>query len=144
MSRAAKFEHRFVRSAPRELEDGVLYVSVEFSTALHSCACGCGSRIVTPFSPSDWSMVFDGQFVSLNPSIGNWSLPCRSHYFIHKGNVQWAGSWSDEMVQHNRKRGRMRKRPDQNADDALSVSFPAKLAKAPWHVRVWRWLMSRL
>jgi hypothetical protein len=47
-------EHRFVRNAPRELEPGVLYISMEYATAVHSCCCGCGERVVTPFTPTDW------------------------------------------------------------------------------------------
>ncbi|WP_417924835.1 DUF6527 family protein [Collimonas pratensis] len=27
----------------------------------------------------DWSLTYDGKTVSLDPSIGNWSLPCRAH-----------------------------------------------------------------
>ncbi|MGW5416889.1 DUF6527 family protein [Actinomadura geliboluensis] len=28
--------------------------------------------------------------MSLDPSIGNWSLPCRSHYGVRRGRVQQA------------------------------------------------------
>jgi hypothetical protein len=31
-----------------------LYVSIEFATAAHSCACGCGREVVTPPGPTDW------------------------------------------------------------------------------------------
>jgi hypothetical protein len=34
---------------------------------------------------------FDGRSVSLTPSIGSWSLPCHSHYFLTRGKVRWAG-----------------------------------------------------
>jgi len=63
--RVEKFEHQFVKSAPRELEEGILYVSLEYCTMLHSCACGCGRKVVTPLSPKDWSMTFDGHSVSV-------------------------------------------------------------------------------
>lgn len=49
MMRIRKLEHRFVRSVPRELESGILYVSMEYGTAVHSCCCGCGEQVVTPF-----------------------------------------------------------------------------------------------
>ena len=29
---------------------------------------------------------------TLDPSIGNWSFACRSHYFMRKGRVVWAGN----------------------------------------------------
>jgi hypothetical protein len=48
-------QHRFVRNAPRELEPSVLYISMEYATAVHSCCCGCGERVVTPFTPTDWA-----------------------------------------------------------------------------------------
>lgn len=78
--------HEFVKFAPETLEDGVVYVSIDFATAVHACCCGCGNRVVTPLSPRDWKLNFDGETISLRPSIGNWNFPCRSHYWItHNG-----------------------------------------------------------
>lgn len=93
-----KLEHRFVRHLPDTLEPGVLYISVEYATASHSCCCGCGEEVVTPFSPVGWRMIFDGETVSLWPSIGNWNLPCRSHYVIKQGRVIEASPWTDEQI----------------------------------------------
>lgn len=98
MMRTRTLEHRFVRSIPRELEGGILYVSMEYATVVHSCCCGCGEQVVTPLSPTDWRMIYDGESVSLMPSIGNWQLPCRSHYVIRRGRVIEAGPWSPEQV----------------------------------------------
>jgi hypothetical protein len=53
MMRHQTLQHRFVRNAPRELEPSVLYISMEYATAVHSCCCGCGERVVTPFTPTD-------------------------------------------------------------------------------------------
>ena len=36
--------------------------------------------------------MFDGRTISLNPSIGNWSYPCRSHYWIKGNRVVWDGT----------------------------------------------------
>lgn len=94
-----KLEHRFITNIPETLEAGVLYVSIEYATAIHSCCCGCGEEVVTPLSPTDWSLTFDGDTVSLSPSIGNWRLPCRSHYIIRRGAVIEAGPWSDERIE---------------------------------------------
>lgn len=101
--------HEFVGSIPDRLDEGVLYISLEYATALHNCACGCGHEIVTPLSPTDWSMVFDGETVSLAPSIGNWSYPCRSHYWIERGRIEWAGDMSDEDIARGRSWDRARK-----------------------------------
>lgn len=102
-------EHRFVRNVPRELEPGVLYVSMEYATAVHSCCCGCGERVVTPFTPTDWSMEFDGESVSLSPSVGNWNQACRSHYVIRRNHVIEAGPWSAARVEAERRRDKRAK-----------------------------------
>ena len=98
MIRQKTLAHRFVDAVPDTLEDGVLYVSTKYATAVHRCCCGCGHEVVTPFSPTDWRMTFDGETLSLAPSIGNWSFPCRSHYWIERDQVRWSGKWSDEQV----------------------------------------------
>lgn len=109
MIRIKSLEHRFVTSVPRELEPGVLYVSMEYATAVHACCCGCGEQVVTPFSPTDWRMTFDGESVSLHPSVGNWNQKCRSHYVIQRGAVIEAGPWSDRQVVAERHRDKTAK-----------------------------------
>ncbi len=122
-----KLEHRFVGSVPDEMENGVLYVSLDFATMMHLCACGCGREVVTPLSPKDWNFTYDGQSMSVSPSIGNWSLPCRSHYIIKKGAIQWAGDWSDEQIKRGRQNDLMRKR----GQNASKQSQPPKPKTAP-------------
>ncbi len=48
-----RIRHEFVGLAPKMLEEGVLYVSVEYGRAVHNCFCGCGVEVATPFSPID-------------------------------------------------------------------------------------------
>ncbi len=55
-------------------------------------------------------MTFDGETVSVTPSVGNWALPCRSHYIIHQGRIQWAGDWTDERIRIGRENDLKRKR----------------------------------
>lgn len=98
--------HEFVEYIPETLRGGVVYVSVAFATVAHRCCCGCGKEVVTPLSPTDWKLIFDGETVSLDPSIGNWSFECRSHYFIRRSRVQWAGQWSQEQIEAGRRRER--------------------------------------
>lgn len=105
----SRLMHRFVRSIPKELEPGVLYVSMEYSTAIHACCCGCGNPVVTPFSPTDWQMMFDGEAITLSPSIGNWSFPCRSHYLIMRGRVVVAELWNSRLVMAGRSQDRANK-----------------------------------
>lgn len=87
MMRYNRLQHEFVHYIPEKLHPGVLYVSVDYATTVHSCCCGCGMEVVTPLTPSDWKLIFDGETVSLSPSIGNWKFPCRSHYVVERGRV---------------------------------------------------------
>ena len=107
--RITNLQHRFVDFVPEGLEPGVLYIALEYGAIAHLCGCGCGSEIATPLGPTDWKMTYDGESVSLHPSVGNWSLPCRSHYVIRSGKVIWAAAWDDEMIAAGRARDRSRK-----------------------------------
>jgi len=97
-------EHRFVKNIPDQLEPGVLYISMEYGMVSHSCACGCGEEVTTPLTPTDWHIVYDGEAITLNPSVGNWNLACRSHYVIRRGRVIEAGPWSEKQVAAERAR----------------------------------------
>lgn len=102
MKRETPFRHEFVEFMPPQLEQRVVYVSIEYATASHLCACGCGMKVVTPISPTDWQLTFDGDTISLHPSIGNWSYPCRSHYILRRNRAVWAGDMSDEDIARGR------------------------------------------
>jgi hypothetical protein len=102
VSATQRLEHAFIAQVPEDLENGRIYVSLEYRTVIHLCACGCGREVVTPLRPDKWRLTFDGESVSLWPSIGNWSFPCRSHYWIEGGSVRWAPTWSQADVAANR------------------------------------------
>lgn len=95
------YELEFVESFPQPLVAGVFYVSTRFASGAHLCASGCGREVITPLSPAQWSITFDGK-LSVWPSIGNWSLPCRSHYVIRRGLVRWARDFSNREIADNR------------------------------------------
>lgn len=84
-----KLKHIFVDSIPANLQDGVIYVSLKHNIVSHLCACGCGRRIDTPIEPDEWQFSYNGKGISLFPSIGNWDIPCRSHYFITNNLVKY-------------------------------------------------------
>lgn len=105
-----KLTHKFVKNIPEILEDGVLYISIEYATAIHNCCCGCGNQVVTPFSPTDWKLIFDGKTVSLDPSIGNWSFPCQSHYWIRNNKVIWATKWTKEQIGYGKEKDELNKK----------------------------------
>ncbi len=104
-----RLANSFIEFIPDELSEGVLYVSMTHSTATHKCACGCGREVVTPLSPTDWQLWFDGENVSLEPSIGNWNFPCRSHYHVRGGAIRWAGDMSHADIEKGRARDRSAK-----------------------------------
>lgn len=103
----AALVHEFVDYIPDVLKEGTLYISIKFATALHKCCCGCGHEVVTPLSPRDWKLIFDGETVSLDPSIGNWSFPCQSHYWIRRNSVVWARRWSKREIEADRSQERI-------------------------------------
>lgn len=102
--RTATLEPRFVEAVPATIEPGVLYVSMEFATTSHLCCCGCGNRVVLPLHPTAWHLRYDGKSISMSPSVGNWTFPCRSHYWIRSNQVEWSGDWSYERVRAGRAR----------------------------------------
>lgn len=98
MTRRTTVAHEFVEYIPENVEEGKLYVSIRFKVAVHLCCCGCGVEVATPISPADWHLRFDGDTASLWPSIGNWGLPCQSHYWIEEDRVVWATAWTKKQI----------------------------------------------
>lgn len=141
MNRRAVLTHEFVENLPNELKDGTIYVSIPYATAAHKCCCGCGEEVITPLSPTDWKLTFDGKAISLDPSIGNWGFACKSHYWIVRNKVKWARSWSQKEIESGRVHDRLAKKgyfdsaktPTSN-DTNASVGRPerGKSALGPW------------
>lgn len=96
-------QHKFVDFIPDVIEEKTLYISIEYCTAVHKCFCGCGNEVVTPISPVDWELRFDGKSVSLSPSIGNWGFECKSHYIITRNKIRYARRWEDWEIEKGRK-----------------------------------------
>lgn len=148
--RHSVLEPRFVETFPETLEPGVLYVSLEFGSAAHSCCCGCDEEVVTPLTPTDWNITYDGETITLNPSVGSWTLPCRSHYVIHRNRVIEAPPWSDAEVAAERRRDRRAKAAhyglDAGTDVAVSVTDVEASqtlgAASGWKSRFLGWLLG--
>jgi len=104
-----KLNHKFVKYVPKILDEKVIYISMEFKTCSHLCCCGCGAKVVTPLSPTDWEITYNGNSVSLYPSIGNWSDECQSHYWIKNNIVEWSYKMSDMEIEIGRASDRKRK-----------------------------------
>ena len=95
MRRVTTIRHEFTDRLPDKLDDGVAYVSMRYIVVIHMCCCGCRNKVVTPVNPEAWELTFDGKSISLYPSIGNRSLPCRSHYWIRRNRIQWLRSFPE-------------------------------------------------
>jgi Family of unknown function (DUF6527) len=98
VSRRTQIQHRYVEFIPKDLDEGILYISTRFKTASHLCCCGCGSKVVTPLNPARWQLVDHHSTVSLSPSIGLGALPCRSHYWIRRSCVDWYPNMTDAQT----------------------------------------------
>lgn len=145
----AYLKPQFVEFIPESLQNGVLYVSMNYATATHLCCCGCGKEVVTPFTPTDWRMTFNGA-VSIHPSIGNWSFDCRSHYWIKANRVEWSGDMEQWEIDAGRARDRRAKelhykKPITSPQDVPAQkpsAVPEKTATAPsagWLYALRRW-----
>lgn len=98
----------FVEYIPTDLKPGVLYISMKYATAVHLCACGCGEKVVTPISRSDWKLLFDGETITLRPSIGNFEYKCRSHYFITENRIEWCKDMPNHVKPRKKKKWKWR------------------------------------
>ncbi|MCG5078259.1 DUF6527 family protein [Paraburkholderia tagetis] len=152
MIRHHRIEPRFVTEVPRDLESGVLYISTEYGTAVHSCCCGCGQEVVTPLTPTDWKLSMHGNTVSLWPSVGNWNLPCKSHYVIRGNLVIEAAPWTPKKIESEIRRDKAAKasyyshqaKGDSSADAKRdSNDRPQVPARAEgWLARLLRWIFG--
>jgi hypothetical protein len=81
----------FVELIDFELQYGFLYVSEEYATAVHLCACGCGGKTVTPLGKGEWNLSNNNGVVTLRPSIGNFAgeNPYHAHYYITNNKIDW-------------------------------------------------------
>ena len=87
-----KISVEFVKEIPKDKQEGILYISKEYGVAIHLCACGCGEQTVTPIGQigtRNWTLIENGQLVSLQPSILNSGMKCKSHYFLRENKIVW-------------------------------------------------------
>jgi hypothetical protein len=120
----------YVESFPKTMEDGVLYISPQFSTACHRCCCGCGIKIVTPLRPTEYQLTDVGGRVSLYPSVGNWNHPCRSHYVIRHGQVIPAGVMDQAEIDEGRA-----------LDEAEKRAYYPRPTQS-WVTHIWSWVKN--
>jgi len=82
------YYYQAVERIPKLLSDGVVYHNEEFQLAALRCACGCGHRI-TLLVPDSHQVSSEGGLATIRPSIAVCDAPCKSHYFVTAGKVQF-------------------------------------------------------
>jgi hypothetical protein len=136
MPRQTQLTPEFVELVPSELKEGVLYVSMIYASAIHKCCCGCGEKVVTPLGPTDWKLTFDGESISLHPSVGNWSLPCQSHYWIQENKVRWAPRMSRQQIEAGRATDRLERERFYGTQRIDPVSAPSEVPRRGFRSKV--------
>jgi hypothetical protein len=82
-------------------------------------------KVVTPISPVGWQLTFDGETVTLFPSVGSWNFPCRSHYFVRRDTVVSG----ENMSQYEIERGRARDQKARDEHFGMQTVEPPKAGK---------------
>jgi hypothetical protein len=133
--RTASFKPVFVKAIPERVDEATLYISQEYGTAVHKCACGCGIEVVTPLGATGWNVTHSNGIATLHPSIGNWAFPCRSHYWIRANSVLWAEQWSEAKI--------AAARAQERAEKIRHFDGPMTQPSQPgFWARLWRWFMG--
>lgn len=73
----------YVDLIPKIIEEWKLYISERYNVSVHNCFCWCWEKVVLDLSR--WIHVSADSFsnnVTVRPSVWNFNLPCKSHYFI--------------------------------------------------------------
>ena len=100
--RTTQWQIEWVEDMPERMEAATLYISVKHRLTEHLCACGCGTEVSLHLGRSEWRLIYDGDSISVWPSVGNWRLLCNRHYVIqeseHYGVISGLMSalWQDE------------------------------------------------
>ena len=94
MNKIQEIRPVWVEIIPDELEEGVLYISEKYGTAIHLCACGCKGKTVIRIKSywgDGWDITKNQNKITVRPSIGNWSgqHPYHAHYYITDDQIEW-------------------------------------------------------
>lgn len=81
----------YVEFIPDEMEENKIYISEKYKTTAHNCLCGCNTKVVMPIDniiegvDYGWKLIKENNDkISFIPSVGNYQIPCKSHYIITK------------------------------------------------------------
>jgi len=91
------YSYLAVARIPKALRDGIVYHNQEFQLAALCCACGCGHRIML-LVPDSHRVTSEGGLATVRPSIAVCDAPCKSHFFITVGKVEWLPAFSQAQA----------------------------------------------
>lgn len=91
------FSYQAVKRIPKQLSRNVVYHSEEFELGALLCACGCGHRVML-LVPDSHRVTSEDGTATVRPSIAVCDAPCKSHYVITAGRVEWLPAFSDSMA----------------------------------------------
>jgi len=91
------FRYQAVERIPKQLNANVVYHSEEYELGALLCACGCGHKVML-LVPDSHQIVSAGGWATVSPSIAVCDAPCKSHYYVTAGRVEWLPAFSDSMA----------------------------------------------
>lgn len=91
------YTYQAVERIPKILSDGIVYHNEEFQLAALLCACGCGHR-VTLLVPDSHQVSSEGGLATIRPSVAVCDAPCKSHYFVTAGRVEWLPAFTQAQA----------------------------------------------
>lgn len=91
------YSYQAVERIPKLLSEGIVYHNKEFRLAALLCACGCGHR-VTLLVPDSHQVSSEAGLATIRPSIAVCDAPCKSHYFVSAGKVEWLPAFTQAQA----------------------------------------------
>ena len=73
-----------------DMDENTIYISDQYGISVHKCICGCKTITAMPLGENEWSYQIDtNNNISMQPSVGNYQFPCKSHYIFYKGGANF-------------------------------------------------------
>ena len=92
-----RFSYLAVERIPKQLSPNIVYHSEEFELGALLCACGCGHRVML-LVPDSHQVTSEGGMATVRPSIAVCDAPCKSHYYVNAGRVEWLPAFTDALA----------------------------------------------
>lgn len=128
------YSYSAVERIPKSLSNGVVYHNEGFQLAAMLCACGCGHR-VDLLVPDSHKISSENGLATIRPSIAVCDAPCKSHYYITAGRVEWMTAFThaqatavmrDQVARHAARDSRRRSWSDRSWSTLVRVFKQAK------------------